>query len=195
MKEKKIKTIALLLVMMFSYHAFAQNSVDISKYNCQSTPIKYTIDGEESEGILVFINHKDRETPVLQYSDVYVLNKNGQNIRITGDSVQFISVYDMKVSKSSKYLATYNVGEGHPWIEIYDLQKIISEEKQNHLSDINPYPGNVELIGWQNDNLIVESDINLLPKNDGKDLSDKDMFEKNRKYLYSIVDKKFKEYK
>jgi len=195
MKTNKIEVFTLLLVLLFSFQSFAQTTIDISKYNCMQAPIRYIVEGEQKEGLLFFVNHKDREIPVLQYSDVYILNKNGQNIRITGDSISFASVYDMKVSKNSKYLAVYMVGEGHPWIEIYDLQKMINEQKQELITDINPYPGNAALIGWQNDNIIIESDINLLLKNENKDLSDTDIFDKTKKFLFNLNDKKYKEFK
>ncbi len=195
MKMNKLKICTTLLVMILIFQSFAQTTIDISKYNCLSAPIKYTVEGEQKEGLLFFVNYKDRETPVLQYSNAYILNKNGQNIQIAGDSTAFTSVYEMKVSKNSMYLAVYMVGEGHPWIEIYDLQKMINVQKQDMIADINPYPGNIDLIGWQNESLIIESDINLLLKNENKDLSDKDIFAKPKKYLFSLSDKKYKEIK
>jgi hypothetical protein len=193
---QRIKRVILLLIVLviFTFNSKTQTNPDISKYNCFTANIHYSFDGDESDGVLLFINHIDPDIPALQYSNVYLLNKSGKNLLLLSDSNAFISVYDMKVSPDSKYVAIYCVGEGHPWIEIYDLQKLINTKKQVSIADVNPYPGNVYLIGWQKNLLIVESDINLIPKNEGKDLLESDMLKKSKKYLFDPGTKKFKKY-
>jgi hypothetical protein len=195
MKHVKRVILVLIVLIIFTFNSKTQTNPDLSKYNCFTANVHYSFDGDETEGILFFINHIDPEIPGLQYSNVYLMNKSGKNLLLLSDSNAFISVYDMKASKDSKYIANYCVGEGHPWIEIYDLQKLMNTKEQALIADVNPYPGNVNLIGWQNSLLIVESDINLLLKNEGKDLSDADILKKSKKFLFDLNSKKFKEFK
>jgi len=194
-----MKKLLVLLVSIFTLisanNLIAQNNIDISKYNCFTAPVKFFADGAQTSGLLVFLNYSDKEMPALHYSNVYILNKKGQNYQLVGDSSAFTGVEEIRVSPESRYLALLMVGEGHPWIEIYDLQKLIQERKQVLITTINPYPGNVNLIAWQGTKLIVESDINLLLKNEGKDLSDKDVFDKFRKFIFDMDTKMFKEVK
>jgi hypothetical protein len=173
----------------------AQKTEDLSKYRFLSAQVQYTRDDSRTTGLLLFLPYKDNVSGVIYFSDVYLLNKSSENYKLTCDSTSFSGVYNIEVSKDSKYLAVYKVGEGHPWIEIYDLQKLIGQQKQVLLSDINPYPGNIELIGWEGDKLLVRSDIDLLLKNENKDLINAEPSKKWKKYAFKMSDGKFTEIK
>jgi hypothetical protein len=170
----------------------AQKPIDLSLFNCHIASVKYLDEGQLKQGQIVFINYRDSEMPALQCSDVYLLNKTHENIKITSDSTIFYNVYDMKVSENNKYIALFMVSEGHPWIEIYDFQKLIQKKKTEMLADINPYPGNVSLLKWVKNDLLVESDINLCLKNENKDLNEETISEKNVNFLFNIETKKYK---
>jgi len=182
----------ILSLLLFSNQIQAQKSLNLASLNCYSAPVQYTIDGQLKQGQIVFINYNDPEMPALQFSDVYLLNKNRENRKLTNDSNAFYSVYDMKVSENHKYIALLMVGEGHPWIEIYDLQKLISEQKQELIADINPYPGNINMLKWYNNELFVESDINLTLKNENKELGEENISEIFSKFIFNVETKKYK---
>jgi len=189
---KNLKLLFLFIAIFLVHYSFAQSKIDLSKHNCYSATVKYQIDGDQQEGILMFINYRDSEGSGFNYATAFVLGKGGQNYKIIDDSLAFTGVYDIKVSENQKYLAIFKVGEGHPWIEIYDLQKLITQKVQDFICDVNPYPGNINMIGWQNNLLIIESDMDFLLKNDNKELSDKDLDTKFKKYSFNLTDKKFK---
>ena len=192
MRPEKFKFLALILIISLSFQATAQKTIELSKYNCFTALVKYAIEGQNNEGLLLFVNYEAPDMPALRLSNVYLLNKNGQNVQLVGDSNAFTSINDIQVSANSKYIALFMVGEGHPWIEIYDLQRLINERKQELLTDLNPYPGNINLVAWKNNELIVESDINLMLKNDDKDLTDTDIFDKMKKYAFDLNTMKYK---
>jgi len=195
MKKEIFNWCLFISIILITNNINAQKIIDISKYNCFTAPVKYLAEDGVQEGVLLFVRHNDLEFHALHYTNVYLLGKDGRNFKIVPDSSAFVSVYDVKVSENSKYLALMMVGEGHPWIEIYDLQKLISESKQELIADINPYPGNLNIIGWKNNILMFESDINFLLKNENKSFSDTDIFEKFSKFSFNPVDNKFKELK
>jgi hypothetical protein len=192
---KIIKSFVAILFLTMTLHAFSQKSINVPRYNCFSTSVNYFIDGEDREGILIFINYNDIDMPALQHSDAFILTKNRENIRITNDSCLFTNICGIKVSEDNKYVALFMVGEGHPWIEIYDLQKLIFERKQVLIATINPYPGYVNMLKWKDDFLIIESDANLLLLNENKDLTETENFEKSKKFRFNIHDKKYSDYK
>jgi len=64
----------------------------------------------------------------------------------------------MSVSDSGKYLAIVHVGEGHPYLLIYDIKKAAQAEDSMIVYAFNPYPGYVELKGWSQDDVIIETD-------------------------------------
>lgn len=188
---EKLKFSFALIFLTMLFQSVAQKTINTSLHNCFSAPVKYTIEGQGKQGILIFINYNHIDMPALQYSDAFILTKNRENIRITNDSCLFTNICGIKVSEDNKYIALFMVGEGHPWIEIYDLQKLISERKQVLIATINPYPGYVKMLKWKNDFLLLESDVNLLLLNENKDLTETENFEKSRKFRFNIQDKKY----
>jgi hypothetical protein len=188
---KMLKAVVFIVIgCLINSGLSAQKTIDVSNYNCFSSQIKYYSQGKQKEGILLFVNHYDREIP-LQYSHVYLLSREHKNIQLAGDSTAFTNVFDLKVSPDNKYLALLAVSEGHPWIEIYDLQALINSGSQNLLAEINPYPGIVNLTEWKGDKLFVESDANLLLKNKAKEIGEEDISSKTKIFSFDIRKKKF----
>ncbi|MFN8258805.1 MAG: hypothetical protein U0W24_24160 [Bacteroidales bacterium] len=192
---RTLKFFITLFFLNFLTFTLAQKTEDLSKYRFLSSQVQYTKDDSKVTGLLLFLTYKDNVSGVINFSDVYLLGKNNENYKLTCDSTSFSGVYNIEVSKDSKYLAIYKVGEGHPWIEIYDLQKLIDQQMQVLLFDINPYPGNIELLGWEGDKLLVRSDIDLLLKNENKDLINAETSKKWKKYSFKMTDGKFTEIK
>ncbi|MBN1253549.1 MAG: hypothetical protein JXR51_06085 [Bacteroidales bacterium] len=187
-----MKKLILTLILIFTFQInFIEAQINLSDYNCIIEPIKYKEDTLENRLILC-INYKDEDNFTIQYSDIYLLNKKNENILLTKPNDPIIGLYDLKASKNYKYLAFYYVGEGHPWIEIIDLQAFTLKKEYNIIAEIQAYPGNVNLLYWsENDMLIIESDINLLLKNSNKNLNYEDMFDIQKKYYYDIKTKQF----
>lgn len=195
-----MKTIRLIfyiiLFAIFSNPFFAQSQINLTDYNCDTIPISYFADGEQSEGILLFVNHYDREISLLQYTNIYLLSKTGQNRQLVGDTNALTGAYGFFGSPDKKYVAVFKVAEGHPWIEIYDLQKLINTSELVLITYLQPYPGSIDIVGWQNgEKLIIDSDINLLLKNENKEISEYDMLEKSKRFSYDIVNNIYAEMK
>jgi hypothetical protein len=77
------------------------------------------------------------------------------------------SVHHLSVSPDDKMLAIVSVGEGHPYLEVFDLGDILANRDDEEdrmikpLRKIDPYPGYISVVGWKGDKLIVSSDMPL----------------------------------
>jgi hypothetical protein len=80
--------------LLFSSGSRAQNTINLSDYGCFSSQIKYHSNGQEYEGVLLFVNYNDKEIP-FQYSRVYLLNRENHNVLLVGDSIAFTNVYEI----------------------------------------------------------------------------------------------------
>jgi hypothetical protein len=112
----------------------------------------------------------------------------------TSESTFPISVYNIKVSPDSRYIAVFQVAEGHPYIEIIDAQKLILQKKYELIHFLNPYPGNIDIVGWENELLIVESDMPLTDLNTTENLDYEKLTENFKKYIFDLKTKKYKAY-
>jgi hypothetical protein len=70
------------------------------------------------------------------------------------------------LSPDEVYLAVVSVGEGHPILDICEMESIISAiENGNHEVEsfnINPYPGGISIVKWADDqHLLLYSDMDL----------------------------------
>jgi hypothetical protein len=194
------RLLPIALLSFIPYLSISQN-IQIEEYNCLTDFVNYNINGENTEGLLLYITHQDPDVyPNQQYSNVYLLNKSGLNLQLVCDSEAFYNVYNMQVSENCKYVAHLCYGEGNAWIDIYDLQELINTKRQVMVAYINPYPGNVEMVGWQNNLLIVESDIDLVMKQekhlpDSYDLIDELELKNPKKYSFNVKTKKIEDFK
>ena len=80
--------------LLVSSDSRAQNNINMSDYGCFSSQIKYHSNGQEYEGVLLFVNYNDKEIP-LQYSRVYLLNRENHNVLLVGDLIAFTNVYEI----------------------------------------------------------------------------------------------------
>jgi hypothetical protein len=192
MKDTLTILIFSIALLNIKYPVQGQNNIRLSDYHCFSEPVKYITDGSETEGLLIFINYKEQDVP-FHYTNVYLLNKTGYNTQLVGDTAAFIGMYEISVSPDSKYIALSISGEGHPWVEIYDLQQLIIEQKKVLISELNPYPGSVKIIGWKDENLVVESDVDLLLMSEGNEIDSNELFENYKKFIFNIFTRKITE--
>lgn len=72
-----------------------------------------------------------------------------------------VQAADLSVSPDRRWLAVVSVGEGHPFLEVVDLQALLAGQGYKALTTINPYPGTINLEGWTGTALLVTSDMPL----------------------------------
>lgn len=97
--------------------------------------------GDSAE--LLVINLADRS------SHWYVVGGEGGNRMLGTDFAGFQFIGELAASADYQYLAVISVGEGHPLLEVVDLQLWLQQGVYQVLHELNPYPGNFELQGWQ----------------------------------------------
>lgn len=85
------------------------------------------------------------------------------------------TVWQIQISPGDTYLAVLSEGEGHPVVDIFEIERIFSRtknpEKVLPLLSIDPYPGTIWINGWQGDTLLaIKSDVplDLLNKEAGR---------------------------
>ena len=71
-------------------------------------------------------------------------------------SMSYVS--GLQVSPSGKLLAVMSVGEGHPILDIINVEALLSDQPADSLFSLNPYPGWVNMENWQGEQLIITSD-------------------------------------
>lgn len=74
-------------------------------------------------------------------------------------------VTSLSVSPDRKRLAVISVGEGHPIIELVDLPRLLKQRKYTSLCTFNPFPGTLNVTGWNKSEALVESDVLLTTDN------------------------------
>ncbi len=80
-----------------------------------------------------------------------------------------LQVSDLAPSPDRRWLAVLSVGEGHPILEVVDLQTLLTTHEYQVEVTINPYPGTINIAGWRDSMLLVTSDMPLrdLPIGEG----------------------------
>jgi len=62
-------------------------------------------------------------------------------------------------SPDGRFLAVLSVGEGHPVLDLLELRRVLGgSHGTQSLRTIDPYPGGLELLGWEGNRLKVSSD-------------------------------------
>jgi hypothetical protein len=98
-------------------------------------------------------------------------------------------VAQLAASPDHRWLAVVSVGEGHPWLEVVDLRRLLDGRGYEALTEVDPYPGTVLLVGWSADGLRVESDMPLdaLPAEGDESVARSDlMFESTRPFRIRV---------
>jgi len=75
--------------------------------------------------------------------------------------VALSGIADLQVNPTGRWLAVVSVGEGHPWLELFDLAAVLRGQAVQPLYSLNPYPGFVNLSAWHGEELWLESDRDL----------------------------------
>lgn len=157
---KKIVLVLLLVLFFQTDQISAQitsDSTELSRYGIllqNPTNLRDT-------GSLLFVPFADPDHPLVQHTHLYLLRPDAPNLQILGDTAAFFRAYDFKASPDFAYLAVTFVGEGHPWIKVYDLNILLHNKTKTPVAEINPYPGVIEITGWQGKLLTVRSDADL----------------------------------
>lgn len=73
----------------------------------------------------------------------------------------FHAVGALAPSPDGRWLGVISVGEGHPILEVVDLESLLAGQGYQVLTSINPYPGTINLQGWTDSALLVTSDMPL----------------------------------
>jgi len=87
-------------------------------------------------------------------------------------------------SASGQYMYIITIGEGHPWLDVLNIGKIASEGVDGHpgsIARVDPYPGWVDA-RWEGDDLVVESDVDLLLEGEAREISSGD----ERVYMFRL---------
>ncbi len=70
-------------------------------------------------------------------------------------------IISLKASPDKRFLAVISVGEGHPVLSVYKLADILANKKATLAFEIDPYPGFINIVGWQKTKLHIQSDMLL----------------------------------
>ena len=140
---------------------------------------------------LVFVPYEYTFQAAMRLTTCYL--RDGDRLYWVGSSQQELpmGIYDVHVSPDSRYIAFSVSGEGHPWVEIYELQPLIQENKTVYLADLQPYPGYIEVVGWEEDWILFKSDLPFDRKfaNDST-LTYESLQDPPATYRYHVVSKK-----
>jgi hypothetical protein len=91
------------------------------------------------------------------------------NREIGNNLSQLAEVHHLSLSPGGKYLAVLSVGEGHPVIEVIDMQKLRDKYEYTTLHVLDPYPGVMTIDRWEGSKLLIDSNVPLnLRKEDGR---------------------------
>lgn len=90
---------------------------------------------------------------------------SGKPGRLGCDLSQMHQVASLSVSPDRRRLAVVSVGEGHPILELVDLPALLRQRKYAMLCTVNPFPGTINVVGWSDGRVLVESDVLLTVAN------------------------------
>lgn len=88
----------------------------------------------------------------------WFLRQGGQTRPLPTPPVTLFPVATLS-SPDGRYLAVLSVGEGHPILDILDIDRVVAgTHGDRSLLCVDPYPGMIELVGWEGGWLKVRSD-------------------------------------
>jgi len=171
MKKLLVSIILLTLIISHPKSLVSINKKSLkslSKSSLMMENVVYQSNSKQQKGILCVIPVKDKEGLP---SSIWLLihQKSFYNVELGRSLAGMSNVSDIKVSADSKYLAIHSVGEGHPIIEVIDLQLLLIEKKVKTLKELNPYPGfMLSIVGWKKNLLVFKSQMLMTHYRDGK---------------------------
>ncbi len=116
----------------------------------------------------------------------FLLNAYG-NKKLGTNLSSLIEVVHLLSSPDGKYLAVLSVGEGHPILEVVNLEKLRTEYVYQVLHEINPYPGVINIDHWEGSTLILESDIPLHLKKEDRETNPDPLLPSPQLFLLNIT--------
>jgi hypothetical protein len=82
-------------------------------------------------------------------------------VKLGCDLTEMHQIVALSVSPDHQWLAVMTVGEGHPILEIIDLPRFIKQHQYSSSCTINPFPGTLDISGWNKAGLIITSGVDL----------------------------------
>jgi hypothetical protein len=162
--------IGLLLIINYQSQGFSQNNFSF-KETKESKEIVisrqeniHLPDGQYSLKVTVYQENSETEG-LSMWTEWNVYSPTGPK-KISCDLSSMIQVTDIKSSPNNKYLAILSVGEGHPILDIVDLQALLINQECKNITSVNPYPGIINIDRWKEDKLVVTSSVLLTHKID-----------------------------
>lgn len=127
-------------------------------------PVVQEWEGRKQPGELCILLFRD-DTLLTNHSFWYLTDSVGVN-RLLGSSFADqgnfpVSTYEVRFSENGQFGALMMVGEGHPWVEVFSVAEVVrTRSYQTHFM-LNPYPGGIELVRWEQNRLVVNSEMPL----------------------------------
>jgi hypothetical protein len=103
-------------------------------------------------------------------------SRDGRSHSLAAPQTSLLRVAEVRVSPSGRYVAIVSVGEGHPILDVVDLYAVLGGRGPEPLVSINPYPGTINVTGWDGEHLVVESDSPLDRPKEGEILDEAETF-------------------
>jgi hypothetical protein len=154
--QAKSKIIITVIYVLIAHCVFSQ---DITSKILQDKGVLLQSMGNEE--LLCVINTED-ETG----AHWFILKDMGRSREIGSNLSCLHQVDHILPSPDNRHLAVLSVGEGHPILEVIDLEKLRLQSKYVVLQEIDPYPGTVSIDGWDGSYLIVNSNVPLTLRNE-----------------------------
>jgi len=99
-------------------------------------------------------------------SQWFLIGAADGNQLLTPHPASMSQVVDFLISPSKQWLAILSVGEGHPIVDIVELTEFLHNHEPKTLISINPFPGTINLVKWQKNQLLVTSDRRISQQNE-----------------------------
>lgn len=162
MKKKEQVKSKIIITVIFVFIACCIFPREITQKILQDKGVLLQPIGNEE--LLCVINTED-ETG----AHWFILKDMGRSREIGSNLSCLYQVHKVLPSPDNKHLAVLSVGEGHPLVEVIDLEKLRLQSKYVVLQEIDPYPGAVSIDRWDGSSLIVYSNVPLTQrKEDGR---------------------------
>lgn len=159
-----MKNIIYLSLFLVTFSLAAKE--DFLKPHTITAQLKYKDENKKVHNIDIMFIKAFETDPIILFSKQGVLYKS-----ISWPTM--MNIYQLSASPDGAYLAVASAGEGHPLIHIFQTEEIvknfenfqtIDKNKDNYLKayySLNPYPGTVDMIKWQREELLIKSDMLL----------------------------------
>lgn len=162
MKKKGQAKSKIIITVLFLLIANCVFTRDITEKDLQEKGVLLQSIGNEE--LLCVINTEDENGAYW-----FILKDMGRSREIGSNLSCLHQVDHILPSPDNRHLAVLSVGEGHPILEVIDLEKLRLQSKYVVLQEIDPYPGTVSIDRWDGSYLIVYSNVPLtLRKEDGR---------------------------